>query len=326
MITPQIAIDFLTLDDGDGYLVNGTPHRAEICAGFGAHGFECPVLGTGLFVQPPNGLASSGVRGEAAFEPGGINYSLTNLNDTAIDYSVAAGESWVTLSSPSGTIPAHESATVTLGIDQTEAATKTYGTYRDTVIFTNTTNHDGDTTRPAELTVAIARYTLGETEPTGWPAPEGEWAFGVPGGSGGEQGCPDPSAAATGDNVYGVNLSGDYSAAPGGPYYLTTGQIDLTGTVDQKLRFKRWLNTDHWPYAEATVEASPDNTDWTVLWSSGWLAIDDGEWTTQTYDLSDVVGTATEVYVRWGYQIYPGARAYSGWNIDDVEFLGDAAP
>ncbi|MFQ5425386.1 MAG: hypothetical protein ACE5F9_15585, partial [Phycisphaerae bacterium] len=37
LITPQITTDFLTLDDDDGNLSNGTPHSAEILAGFGLH-------------------------------------------------------------------------------------------------------------------------------------------------------------------------------------------------------------------------------------------------------------------------------------------------
>ncbi|MEW6251855.1 MAG: hypothetical protein AB1716_14510 [Planctomycetota bacterium] len=36
-INPQITADFLTLDDDDATLINGTPHYAEIAAGFGAH-------------------------------------------------------------------------------------------------------------------------------------------------------------------------------------------------------------------------------------------------------------------------------------------------
>ncbi len=46
-ITPEITIDFLTLDDDDGVLSNGTPHSAEICSGFGAHSMDCPPLFTG---------------------------------------------------------------------------------------------------------------------------------------------------------------------------------------------------------------------------------------------------------------------------------------
>lgn len=36
-ISPAITIDFLTLDDDDSDIGNGTPHSAEILAGFGAH-------------------------------------------------------------------------------------------------------------------------------------------------------------------------------------------------------------------------------------------------------------------------------------------------
>jgi hypothetical protein len=39
-ITPSITIDWLTLDDDDGDLANGTPHADEILAGFGAHGLQ----------------------------------------------------------------------------------------------------------------------------------------------------------------------------------------------------------------------------------------------------------------------------------------------
>ncbi len=43
-ITPQIAIDFLVLDDDDGDIYNGTPHAVEICAGFAAHSMDCPPI------------------------------------------------------------------------------------------------------------------------------------------------------------------------------------------------------------------------------------------------------------------------------------------
>jgi hypothetical protein len=43
-ITPEITIDYLTLDDDDGFIGNGTPHYAEIDAGFGAHNMPAPEL------------------------------------------------------------------------------------------------------------------------------------------------------------------------------------------------------------------------------------------------------------------------------------------
>jgi len=41
---PQTAIEVLTVDDDDGDLENGTPHYAEICAAFAAHGIDCPGI------------------------------------------------------------------------------------------------------------------------------------------------------------------------------------------------------------------------------------------------------------------------------------------
>jgi hypothetical protein len=44
-ITPEIAADFLEVDRESYGNHTAEPHRAEICAGFAAHGIECPPLG-----------------------------------------------------------------------------------------------------------------------------------------------------------------------------------------------------------------------------------------------------------------------------------------
>ena len=54
-IDPSITIDFLTLDDDDGDIGNGTPHWYEICAGFGDHNMDCPPLEL-LNFEYPDGL------------------------------------------------------------------------------------------------------------------------------------------------------------------------------------------------------------------------------------------------------------------------------
>ena len=43
-ITPAITIDYLTLDDDNGNIYDGTPHYNEIAAGFGAHNMDAPPL------------------------------------------------------------------------------------------------------------------------------------------------------------------------------------------------------------------------------------------------------------------------------------------
>jgi hypothetical protein len=43
-ITPQMTIDYLTLDDDDADIGNGTPHYFEIDGGFSAHNMDAPAL------------------------------------------------------------------------------------------------------------------------------------------------------------------------------------------------------------------------------------------------------------------------------------------
>jgi hypothetical protein len=48
MITPSITIDYLTLDDDNGNISDGTPHYPEIAAGFGAHNMDAPSVSPGI--------------------------------------------------------------------------------------------------------------------------------------------------------------------------------------------------------------------------------------------------------------------------------------
>jgi len=163
-------------------------------------------------------------------------------------------------------------------------------------------------------------YTL-DVDP-GWTR-NGEWAFGQPTGQGGVQyGYPDPANAATGTNVFGVNLDGDYSTAIGGPYYLTLGPLDMHNIRTTHLRFQRWLNSDYRPYVQAMIEVSTDGTNWTAAWANTNKVIKENAWSLVDYDISVLADYRPTVYIRWGYKIIGGAHAYSGWNIDDVQIVG----
>ncbi|MGD0651989.1 MAG: M4 family metallopeptidase [Verrucomicrobiia bacterium] len=163
-----------------------------------------------------------------------------------------------------------------------------------------------------------------DTDP-GWSR-QGQWAFGKPAGLGGTSyGHPDPTSGATGTNVFGVNLNGDYSTAVGGPYYLTAGPLNFGGYTGTKLQFQRWLNTDYPPFVYATIEVSSNGTSWTQIFSNvSGVEIADSAWGKYMYDISAVADNRTNVYVRWGHRVgSSGAWAYSGWNIDDIEFLAN---
>jgi hypothetical protein len=158
----------------------------------------------------------------------------------------------------------------------------------------------------------------------GW-AMSGQWAFGQPTGQGGSShGYPDPASGATGDNVCGVNLNGDYSTTPGGPYWLTTDAIDCSQLYQVSLHFQRWLNTDYDPFVTAVIEASTNGSDWQELWHNGGGEIAENSWSEQVFDLSEIADGQPTLYLRWGYEVGTGAWAYSGWNIDDIAIWGIA--
>jgi hypothetical protein len=154
-----------------------------------------------------------------------------------------------------------------------------------------------------------------DTDP-GWLT-EGAWAFGQPTGAGSH--CGDPTSGATGSNVYGYNLSGDYpNNMP--IQYLTTTPIDCTGHDHLRLKFKRWLGIEGYGWDRAFIEASHNGTDWTLIWEHGGDATCDGKWVPVQYDISAVADNQPTVFIRWGISS-DQSITYPGWNIDDVKIV-----
>ena len=277
-----------------------------------------------MTVTPATTFTPSGSVG-GPFTPTTSTYTVTNTGNASMNWTAGSLASWITLSPTGGTLASGGTATVTATINSS-ANSLASGTYTSTISFTNATNGNGSATRSATLTVyppSVLFFNM-NTDP-GWTR-QGQWAFGKPLGSGGASyGHPDPVAGASGTNVFGVNLAGDYSTAIGGPYYLIAGPFDFSGFTGLKLQFQRWLNSDYQPWVAATIDVSNNGTTWVQIFSNGSSTISDAAWTQVLYDISGVADSHSSVYVRWGYQIQKsGAFAYSGWNIDDVSFLGTA--
>jgi hypothetical protein len=102
-----------------------------------------------------------------------------------------------------------------------------------------------------------------DTDP-GWTV-EGDWAFGVPAGQGGQSGGPDPSSGYTGDNVFGYNLEGDYPNGMSRTQWLTTTALDFTGYQGVRLNFYRWLGVEDSRYDHAWIEVSNDGVNWNLV-------------------------------------------------------------
>jgi len=109
----------------------------------------------------------------------------------------------------------------------------------------------------------------------------------------------------------------------GGPYYLTAGPLDFGGCGNVILQFQRWLNSDIQSRVRDTVEVSSNGTSWIPVFVNSSSAITQSAWSNCQYNIAAIADNQTHVYVRWGYQVTSSrARAYSGWNIDDISFLG----
>ena len=153
----------------------------------------------------------------------------------------------------------------------------------------------------------------------GWTT-EGDWAFGVPQGLGGEHGYPDPSSGYTGTNVYGYNLTGDYSTNLAG-VYLTSTAIDCSFYTNVTLSFQRWLGIESPIYDHAVIQGSSNGTDWIDIWMNS-ERLDGGVWTNVTYDISAVADGQPAVYIRFGLSTTDTDWQFCGWNIDDIQLSG----
>ena len=274
-----------------------------------------------LTVTPPTGLSVSAPLG-GALSPTSQAFSLTNTSAAAFNWTAAKTQPWTTVSPASGNLAAGATVTVTVTLNQF-AGLLPPGTQTD--IITIRSASGGAHTRDFVVTIGtpVAFSEPLNTNP-GWTVAD-QWAFGVPtGGGGASQGFADPTSGATGANVFGVNLAGDYATSPvRGPHSVTAGPFNFSGKAAGKLRFQRWLNTDARTFTEATVEVSNNNSTWTSLYQNPTnQVVTDNAWTPVQYDISAVANNQPTVYVRWSYRIVSTqAFPMSGWNIDDIELL-----
>lgn len=148
----------------------------------------------------------------------------------------------------------------------------------------------------------------------GWSV-QGQWAYGVPLGSGG-----DPSSGYTGSNVYGYNLTGQYPNSMATVQYLTTGAIDCADLTGTQLRFRRWLGIESSSYDHASIQVSNNGTTWTTIYDHAGASFSDTSWQLMSYNISAIADGQSTVYVRWGMGPTDSSVTYCGWNIDDVQF------
>jgi subtilisin family serine protease len=148
------------------------------------------------------------------------------------------------------------------------------------------------------------------------------WNWGVPIARAGAREY-DPKSGRTGANVVGCALRGNYLNKIAETRYATTPAIDCRGFRNIRLCFWRWLTVD-WPNDSVCLQVSADGTAWTDLWTPEQSPLMDEGWKFVEYTVP--AGSADDrptVYFRWGLGPTDASVAYGGWNIDDVQVVGD---
>lgn len=179
---------------------------------------------------------------------------------------------------------------------------------------------------PPSTEVVVYDFPL-DTDPQ-WSMDSG-WAFGVPqggtGSSSNDNGDPNGSGA-TGSNVLGYALG----AADAGGYennmserYLTSEALDLTNVTQAVLQFQRWLAIESSTFDGAAVEISADDgATWSSVWSHEGGSLSGGAWERVEYNISALDG-ASNARIRWVMGSTDSSVTYSGWNIDDIQIIGN---
>ncbi|UYO33595.1 S8 family peptidase [Bacillus halotolerans] len=144
-----------------------------------------------------------------------------------------------------------------------------------------------------------------ETEPDGWltSGTNNNWEWGVP-----ESG---PNAAASGEKVFGTNLTGNY--ANGANMNLTMPPIDVPDSGSLFLQFKRWHNLEN-DFDYGYVFVLPEGeTNWE---QAGAYNGKTSNWTSEEINLSAYRGQ--NIRVMFNLQS-DESIAKEGWYVDDVQ-------
>ena len=165
-----------------------------------------------------------------------------------------------------------------------------------------------------QVVVPVTIYSADMDVDPGWTL-EPDWQYGAPAYAG-----EGPSGGFTGTHIVGYILDGSYPNRLD-TRYATTPAIDCSGSASVTLRFRRWLRTED--RDTASIELSTEGTTWVDVWSTSG-AVSDDSWQEVQYALPEVAAGSSAVRMRWGLSSNPSKNDI-GWNIDDVELLGDGS-
>jgi hypothetical protein len=323
-IDPSITIDYLTLDDDNGNISDGTPHYNEINTGFGAHNMPGPELVL-LSYSFPNGLpdliSPSGGTTVRVVVNGVIAQPMPNTGVMFFN----DGSGWSQIS-----MTAIDSNTYDAVFPQVECPTQVSYYFR-----TQTT--DGryqfyPSNAPNEVLHAVSAMDVqvafadNFNTDKGWivqNSPDlttGAWERGIPAGGGDR--CDPPTDFDGSDYCYVTdNRDGDYDI-DGGTTWLISPIMDLSQANDALVHYAVWY--------ENNCGADPNNdlfkvyvsnnggTNWILAQTIGPVSL--SGWKEYSFMVKDFVTPTNQVKVRFeASDLNSGSVVEAGVDAFDVK-------
>jgi hypothetical protein len=317
-----IETHWLTLDDDDGNIDNGTPHYTQIDAGFVAQGF--PGFELALFTIQHTAIVA--VNSEL---PVPIEAVITEENGTlsgaTLHWSNNGGTSWNTI------------GMAALGGDEFKAFVPGQTSPKTVRYYIEGFGPAGSNTLPKAAPAESFGYDVGtlttqfayDFEPIsdeGWThaqvLQQDDWQHDTPFGTS----AYDPPSAYSGARAWGNDhgpsgFNGNYQ--PNVLNHLLSPVFNFTGKTNLRLRFQRWLSVEEAIFDQAQIFVNATQIFVNPL--NGHLL--DAAWSAQDFDIGALANNNPSVQFKFQLTT-DGGLEFGGWTIDDFRIvsLGPVSP
>lgn len=318
---------WLALDDDNGNLLDGTPHFAQINGGFKDYGWPGVKDPQITIASAPNDNA------EVADQQGitvvaNVVSTVSTVGAVRLFYSTN-GTTFTQINMQptgqaneySGTIPGLASPNTVFWYVNASNLLGDQGSFPTTAPTNRRVYHVGDM-------VVLQQYKFDAGTDEGWThvALSGQfgdqWQRGNPSGS---ESANDPSAAFSGSNVWGTDISlsgtdGKYEPSSSGE--LRSPTFNLSSSSKVRLQYRRYLSVEEGIFDQASIRVNGTS----VFQNPASPNLIDGEWT--LHDIDITAQAANNASVQIAYRLTSdGGVEFGGWNIDDFTlYRVDANP
>jgi Zn-dependent metalloprotease len=323
-ISSVIETQWLTLDDTDGNIFNGTPHFAEIDGGMRDQGF--PGVDIEYF-----SFQNVTVLGDT------LNESGPYVVDATVTHSFGGVISGVGLNYRIDNGPWLQVAMAPTGVDTYQGLIPGQASPSRVSYYLSTSTSPSETgSFPSEGAAAPLSFIVGQRvqaffddfeSDLGWTHAsygdtsngQDDWQRGVSAAKAG-----DATTAFSGSTIWGTDIGqGNWNGAYQSNVHtwLRSPLIDLTDATNTLLTFRRWLTVEDSSFDKARVRIN-GNVVWTNSAAENTI---DTQWQLIELDISNWADGNSAMQIEFELQT-DGGLQFGGWCIDDVEvFYVEAA-